>query len=195
MRIIGGKYKGRIFNPGKVFDARPTTDFAKESLFNVLQNQIDFEEVKVLDLFAGTGSMSYEFISRGCTNVTMVELNFKHLQFIKSVLKDLNEVAKVYRSDVFRYLENERGKFDLIFADPPYDHPNFKEVVPLVLRRNLLTETGTFIIEHPKNFDFSKYPELVEVRRYGSVHFSFFKIKKQQKEVATIETTSPDSSD
>jgi len=174
MRIVGGKYKGRMFNPAKNFDARPTTDFAKEGLFNVLQNKIDFEEIKVLDIFAGTGSISYEFLSRGCTNITMVELNFKHIQFIKSVMKELNEVVKVYRSDVFRFLENEKGKYDIIFADPPYDHPNFKEVVPLVLKRNLLTETGIFIMEHPKNFDFSTRPEFIEKRQYGSVHFSFF---------------------
>ena len=168
-----------MFNPGKNFTARPTTDFAKESLFNILQNQYAFEDLKVLDLFSGTGSIGYEFLSRGCTNLTMVELNFKNLQFIKAVIKELNEVAKVYRADVFKYLENEKGKFDLIFADPPYDLPHFADVVPLVLRRNILSENGVFIIEHPKNFDFGKQPEFIEMRRYGSVHFSFFKNKEK----------------
>lgn len=175
MRIIGGKYKGRLFNPSKSFSARPTTDFAKESLFNILQNTLDFETINVLDLFAGTGSISYELLSRGCKNITLIELNFKHVQFIKSVLKELDEVAKVYRADVFKFLEHEKEKYDLIFADPPYDHPRFSEIVPLVLARNLLSENGIFIIEHPKNFDFSKQPQFTELRRYGSVHFSFFK--------------------
>jgi 16S rRNA (guanine(966)-N(2))-methyltransferase RsmD len=164
-----------MFNPGKNFTARPTTDFAKESLFNILQNQYDFEDLKVLDLFSGTGSIGYEFLSRGCTNLTMVELNFKNLQFIKAVIKELNEKAKVYRADVFKFLENEKAKYDLIFADPPYDHPNFAEIVPLVISRNILTENGMFIIEHPKNFNFGHLAGFVEMRKYGSVHFSFFR--------------------
>lgn len=163
-----------MFHPGKNFKARPTTDFAKESLFNILNNQIDFEETKLLDLFAGTGSISYEFISRGCTNLTMIELNFNHIQFIKSVLKEMNEVAKVYRADVFKFLETEKGQYSLIFADPPYDHPRFTEVPELVIRRNLLTPDGLFVMEHPKNFNFSKLPGFKELRKYGSVHFSFF---------------------
>lgn len=164
-----------MFNPGKSFKARPTTDFAKESLFNILNNRIDFEELKVLDLFAGTGSIGYEFLSRGCSKLTMIELNFKHIQFIKSVLKDLDEIAKVYRADVFKYLQNEKGKYDLIFADPPYDLANFEEVPKLVLKKDLLTDDGLFILEHPKNFNFSMLPGFVEIRKYGSVHFSFFK--------------------
>ncbi|MDA3928094.1 MAG: 16S rRNA (guanine(966)-N(2))-methyltransferase RsmD [Prolixibacteraceae bacterium] len=175
MRIVGGKYKGRMFNPGKSFKARPTTDFAKESLFNIFQNRIDFDTIKVLDLFAGTGSISFEFISRGCTELTLIELNFKHIQFIKSTLKELNEVAKVYRADAFKFISSEKGKYDLIFADPPYDHPRFEEVAEMVLKNDLLSEEGLFILEHPKNFSFSKYPEFFELRKYGSVHFSFFK--------------------
>lgn len=174
MRIVGGKYRGRMFNPGKSFKARPTTDFAKESLFNILNNRIDFEETKVLDLFAGTGSIGYEFLSRGCTNLTMIELEFKHIQFIKSVLKELNESAKVYRADVFKFLESEKGKYDLIFADPPYDHPRFKEVPELVLTNKLLAPDGIFVLEHGKEYDFSKLPGFKELRKYGSVHFSFF---------------------
>ena len=174
MRIVGGKYKGRIFNPGKTFKARPTTDLAKESLFNILANKIDFEETKMLDLFAGTGSISYEFISRGCKEVTLVELNFRHVQFIKSVLKELNEVAKVYRADVFKYLAGEKSKFDLIFADPPYNHPRFQEIPVQIIERNLLAENGLLIVEHPKEYDFSKLPGFLELRKYGKVQFSFF---------------------
>lgn len=174
MRIVGGKYKGRMFRPGKSFKARPTTDFAKESLFNILNNKIDFENLKVLDLFAGTGSISYEFISRGTTDITMIELNFKHIQFIKSTLKELNEVCKVYRADVFKFVSAEKSKYDLIFADPPYDMTNFESVVELVLKNDLLTDDGIFVIEHPKNFSFTNLPGFKEQRNYGSVNFSFF---------------------
>lgn len=175
MRIVSGKYRGRMFDPGKSFHARPTTDFAKESLFNILANHVDFEEVKCLDLFAGTGSISYEFISRGCKDITLVELNFKHLQFIKTVLKELNEVARVYRADVFKFLENHRVKYDIVFADPPYDHPRFEEVPVQILRANILKEGGMLILEHSKSFDFSKLPGFFDLRDYGSVHFSFFR--------------------
>jgi len=175
MRIISGKYRGRLFDPGKSFHARPTTDFAKESLFNILANQIDFEEVKCLDLFAGTGSISYELISRGCKEITIIELNFKHLQFIKNVLSELNEIAKVYRADVFKFLENHRVKYDLVFADPPYDHPRLGEVPGLILKADILSEEGILIIEHSKSFNFSKLPGFYDTRVYGSVHFSFFK--------------------
>jgi 16S rRNA (guanine(966)-N(2))-methyltransferase RsmD len=164
-----------MFDPGKSFHARPTTDFAKETLFNILANRIDFEEIKVLDLFAGTGSISYEFISRGCKDITIVELNFKHLQFIKSVLKELDEVAKVYRADVFKFLESHRVKYDLVFADPPYDHPRFAEIPGIILKANILNEEGILIVEHPKNFDFSKLPGFYDTRNSGSVHFSFFR--------------------
>ena len=177
MRIIGGKYRGRIFNPGKSFNARPTTDMAKESLFNILNNTIDFEKIRLLDLFAGTGSISYEFISRGTTDITIVELNFRHIQFIKSVLAELNEVAKVYRADVFKYLKGNKNKFDVIFADPPYNHPEFESIPGKILKANLLSEQGLLILEHPKNFDFSKLPEFSYMRHYGSVHFSFFEMK------------------
>lgn len=179
MRIIGGKYKGRIISPNKNFKARPTTDVAKEGLFNILNNRIDFETLKVLDLFAGTGSISYELISRGAVEVTMVELNFQHLQFIKSVIKDLGEKAKVIRSDAFRFISQCNEKYDLIFADPPYDHPQFDQVVPLVLGKKILSPDGLFIMEHPKEFDFSHYPEYMETRKYGHVHFSFFSNQPQ----------------
>lgn len=163
-----------MFHPGKSFKARPTTDFAKESLFNILNNSVDFESIKVLDLFAGTGSISYEFISRGCTDITMIELNFKHVQFIKKVLGELKEKARVYRADSFKFLENEKGKYDLIFADPPYDHPRLGELPELILNQDLLSADGLAIVEHPREYDFSKVPGFKELRKYGSVHFSFF---------------------
>jgi 16S rRNA (guanine(966)-N(2))-methyltransferase RsmD len=175
MRIVGGKYRGRTFDPGKKFKARPTTDMAKESLFNVLQNSIDFEGIKALDLFSGTGSISYELASRGCTDVTAVEINLAHIQFIKEVIEKLGEKhIRVVKSNVFVFAAHIKEQFDLIFADPPYDHPKFAEVVNLIFRNNLLKPDGMFILEHSGQFDYSKHPNFKELRRYGSVHFSIF---------------------
>ncbi|HKM93577.1 MAG TPA: 16S rRNA (guanine(966)-N(2))-methyltransferase RsmD [Prolixibacteraceae bacterium] len=178
MRIVGGEYRGRYFSPGKSFSARPTTDLAKEGLFNILNNRIDFESISVLDLFSGTGSIGYEFLSRGCTELTMIELDFKHVQFIKKVLKELDEKARVFRTDVFRFVPHENSKYDLIFADPPFDHPRLEEIPQLILDNNLLTDNGILIVEHPGNFNFSKINGFQEIRKYGKVNFSFFTIKK-----------------
>ena len=175
MRIVGGKYRGRVFSPGKTFKARPTTDMAKESLFNVLQNSVDFETIRALDLFSGTGSISYEFASRGCTDVTAVEINPSHLQFIKEVIEKLGEKnIRLVKSNVFVFAKRIKEQFDLIFADPPYDHPNFAEVADLIFRHNLLKPGGLFILEHSGQFDYSKHPNFKELRQYGSVHFSLF---------------------
>ena len=175
MRIVGGKYRGRVFSPGKTFKARPTTDMAKESLFNVLQNSVDFETIRALDLFSGTGSISYEFASRGCTDVTAVEINPSHLQFIKEVIEKLGEKnIRLVKSNVFVFAKRIHEQFDLIFADPPYDHPNFAEVADLIFRNNLLKPGGLFILEHSGQFDYSKHPNFKELRCYGSVHFTLF---------------------
>ena len=175
MRIVGGQYRGRVFDPGKKFKARPTTDMAKESLFNVLQNSIDFESIRALDLFSGTGSISYEFASRGCTDVTAVEINIAHIQFIKEVIEKLGEKhIRVVKSNVFVFAAHIKEQFDLIFADPPYDHPKFADVADLIFRNNLLKPEGLFILEHSGQFDYSSHPNFKELRRYGSVHFSMF---------------------
>jgi len=175
MRIVGGEYRGRIFSPGKTFKARPTTDMAKESLFNVLQNSIDFEAIRALDLFSGTGSISYEFASRGCADVTAVEINPAHIQFIKEVIEKLGEKhIRVVKSNVFVFAARIKEQFDLIFADPPYDHPKFAEVADLIFKNNLLKPGGLFILEHSGQFDYSKHPNFKDLRRYGSVHFSMF---------------------
>jgi 16S rRNA (guanine(966)-N(2))-methyltransferase RsmD len=175
MRIVGGKYKGRIFSPGKSFKARPTTDMAKESLFNVLYNLIDFESIRALDLFAGTGSISYELVSRGCPDVTAVEINASHFQFIKEVIAKLGEKnIRLVKSNVFVFAPHIKEQFDLIFADPPYDHPKFPEVVDLIFKNNLLKPDGIFILEHSDNYDYSMHANFKELRHYGSVHFSFF---------------------
>ena len=175
MRIVGGKYRGRVFSPGKSFKARPTTDMAKESLFNVLQNSVDFEEIRALDLFSGTGSISYEFASRGCTDVTAVEINPAHLQFIKEVIEKLGEKnIRLVKSNVFVFAKRINEQFDLIFADPPYDHPKFAEVADLVFKNNLLNPGGLFILEHSGQFDYSHHPNFKDLRQYGSVHFTMF---------------------
>ncbi len=180
MRIVGGKYRGRVFTPGKTFKARPTTDMAKESLFNVLQNYIDFEGTKTLDLFSGTGSISYEMASRGSDNVTSVEINPAHIQFIKEVIEKLGEKnIRIVKSNAFVFAKRIKEQFDLIFADPPYDHPNFAEVADLIFKNNLLKPGGIFILEHSGQFDYSKHPNFKELRRYGSVHFSLFESEAQ----------------
>lgn len=177
MRIVGGKYRGRIFTPGKSFKARPTTDMAKESLFNVLQNYTDFEQIRALDLFSGTGSISYELTSRGCTDVTAVEINPAHVQFIKEVIEKLDEKhIRLVKSNAFVFAARIKEQFDLIFADPPYDHPKFGEVAELIFTNNLLKSDGIFILEHSSEYDFANHRHFKELRRYGSVHFSIFKI-------------------
>ncbi|MFV0376377.1 MAG: RsmD family RNA methyltransferase [Mangrovibacterium sp.] len=176
MRIVGGKYRGRLFNPGKSFRARPTTDMAKESLFNILQNQIDFEAIRVLDLFSGTGSISFEFASRGCTDITSVEVNFQHHRFIQETIEKLGEKSiRAIKANAFVYGTKTDQRFDLVFADPPYDLKQFAQVPNLVLNGNLLKPGGLFILEHSKNYDFSGRSEFVELRNYGSVHFAFFR--------------------
>ena len=175
MRIVGGKYKGRHFTPKKSFGARPTTDIAKEALFNILVNRIDFEELSVLDLFAGSGSIGYEFISRGAENVSFVEKNYSHVQFIKKVTGELGiENAQIIRDDTFRFLKRYPGKFDIVFADPPYDLKHLSEIPSAVFESGVLKENGLFILEHPKDYNFSNWPSFSELRNYGKVNFSFF---------------------
>ena len=181
MRIVGGINKGRRFDPGKKFKARPTTDMAKESLFNILQNQLDFEELKVLDLFSGTGSISFEFASRGCTDVTAVEVNASHVYFIKETIEKLKETSiRVIKTNAFVYAERMKVQYDLIFADPPYDHRDFEKVPEMIFRNNLLKEDGLFILEHSSSYDFAKHPQFINLRKYGSVNFSFFKNSKDK---------------
>ncbi|MDP4184100.1 MAG: RsmD family RNA methyltransferase [Bacteroidota bacterium] len=175
MRIVGGTLKGRLFNPGKSFSARPTTDIAKESLFNILINQLDFEEIKVLDLFSGTGSISYEFASRGCEQIIAIEQSYKHQLFIRQTIKDLGiHGIQVIKADVFRYLNNCTDQFDLVFADPPFDLKNLDQIPEILFSKDILKPDGIFILEHPANFNFSSLPYFSRERKYGHVHFSFF---------------------
>jgi len=176
LRIISGKYKGRHFKPSKNFKARPTTDFAKENLFNILANYVDFENLNVLDLFAGTGSIGFEFLSRGVCKVTSVEKNIKHLQFLKKISNEL-EVSniKIVKADVFRFLEKTQERYDIIFADPPYQLDGIKKLPSLILQNNLLEEDGILIIEHSRQTHFNNLPSFSELRTYGSVNFSIFR--------------------
>ena len=176
MRVITGKYKGRHFDVPRTFKARPTTDFAKENLFNVLNGYIDWDEQpSALDLFAGTGSITLELLSRGCSQVISVEKDPMHYKFIKGIidyLQDLNAVP--VRGDVFKYLSQCRGRFDIIFADPPYVLKEIPELPDMILDRSLLNPEGVFILEHGRDNDFSQHPRFVEHRAYGSVNFSLF---------------------
>lgn len=177
MRIIGGEFRSRIFNPGKNFKARPTTDFARENLFNILTNRLDFGNTRILDLFSGTGSISFEFASRGCQEITCVEINRTHCAFIGSVIEKLNlrKIIKVVNDDVFRFAGRTKEHFDVIFADPPYELKRLADIPDLIMKGDLLDQQGLFILEHGKQNDFTKHPDFSEIRVYGSVHFSFFK--------------------
>lgn len=178
MRIVGGKYKRRRFDVPKSFNARPTTDFAKENLFNVLQNMIDLDNTAALDLFAGTGGITLELISRGCARVVSVEQRREHASFIRSTVTALGEEAhiKVLQADVFRYLRQESStpEFDFIFADPPYKLEEIALLPDLILASGRLKPEALVVIEHPRTYDFSEHPHFLQHREYGSVNFSFF---------------------
>ena len=176
MRIITGKYKGRHFDIPRSFKARPTTDFAKENIFNVLTGYIDLEGTEALDLFSGTGSITLELLSRGCAHVTSIELDRDHHRFICECLKKLNtEDCLPLRADTFRFIKSCRQQFDFIFADPPYALKELPQIPDLIFERQLLKEDGLFVFEHGKDNDFSQHPHFVEHRQYGSVNFSIFK--------------------
>lgn len=176
MRIISGRYRGRTIQPPRNLRARPTTDFAKENLFNVLVNIVDFEELDVLDLFSGTGSISYEFASRDARSVTSVELNSVHHNFIRQTARELGfDNFYAVKANAFLYLKSCAKQFDLIFSDAPYDLEGSEEVVKLVFERELLREGGILIFEHSKDKDFSQHENFWQLRSYGSVQFSFFK--------------------
>ena len=182
MRIITGKYKGRHFDIPRTFKARPTTDFAKENIFNVLIQYVDFDGAEALDLFSGTGSITLELLSRGCSRVVSVELDRDHHRFIQDCLKKLTAnsqelTANVIpiRGDVFRFIKSCKQQFDFIFADPPYALKELPTLPDLVIDRSLLKPDGLFVLEHGKDYDFSQHPHFLEHRQYGSVNFSLFR--------------------
>ena len=175
MRIITGRYKGRHFDIPRTFKARPTTDFAKENIFNVLTQYVDFDGATALDLFSGTGSISLELLSRGCLQVVSVEMDRDHHRFIQDCLKKLDTKACIpIRGDVFRFLKSCKQQYDFIFADPPYALKELPEIPDLVIGRQLLKDGGIFVFEHGKDYDFSNHPHFLEHRSYGSVNFSLF---------------------
>ncbi len=175
MRIIGGTFKRRFIYPPKNLPVRPTTDLARESLFNILNNTVYWEGQKVLDLFSGTGAVSYEFLSRGCESVLAVDSNYQCTSFIKKTAGEFKmNNLKVMRTDVFRFLKSAKIKFDIIFADPPYSLEEIALLPDMIFDNNLLNPEGIFVLEHPISFDFSEHSHFKEHRKYGKVNFSFF---------------------
>jgi 16S rRNA (guanine966-N2)-methyltransferase len=176
LRIIGGRYRGRRINPPSNFKARPTTDFAREGLFNILNNRFDFESIVVLDLFSGTGSISYEFASRGAQAVHLVDKDPVHIMGIRKILKELSlENVKPIHIDVRAYLKTCSSRYDIVFADPPYDLKWLKELPDLVIQSHVINDEGLFILEHPRELSFDGHNLFFEHRNYGGVNFSFFK--------------------
>ncbi len=181
MRIISGKYGRRRFDVPTSITARPTTDMARENLFNVLAGVIDLEGLTVLDLFAGTGAMSFEFLSRGAAHVTAVEKARVQADFIKRVQGQLGDPnLTLVRGDVFKFVSSCRQSYDVIFADPPYDMPRFADVPRLVLDSPLVHDGTLFIMEHPREHDFSALPHFAQQRVYGKVNFSLFEINNSR---------------
>ncbi|MCK9421202.1 MAG: RsmD family RNA methyltransferase [Bacteroidales bacterium] len=176
MRIVSGIYRGRRLQPPANLPVRPTTDFAKEGLFNVLSNIVDFESLSILDLFTGTGSISFEFLSRGAKEVTAVDANHRCIDFLKKSAAEFGITnLQAVKSNAFVFLKHMVAKYDLIFADPPYDLVGITEIPDFVLDSGLLDNDGLFIMEHSARYQFEKHPSFFQTRAYGSVNFSFFK--------------------
>lgn len=175
MRIIAGTLKGRRLNPPANLPVRPTTDMAREGLFNILNNYVDYEDCTVMDLFAGTGAMSVEFISRGAREVTSVDINNACAEYIKSEAQRLElRNLRVVRADVFDLLKRANRKFDIVFADPPYAIEGLQTLPDLVFEHQLLNDDGIFILEHPREYTFEEHPHFWQHRNYGKVNFTFF---------------------
>lgn len=174
MRIIGGSHKGQTIKVPKDLNLRPTTDFAKEGLFNILSNRYDLSEMEILDLFSGTGHISLEFASRGSKHIISVDKNFKCSGFLRAISKEMKFDINAVKADVFDFLKNASATFDLIFADPPYDLKEIPEIHRLVFEKNLLKENGVLIIEHGPRTKLDELEGFQHLRKYGNVNFSFF---------------------
>ncbi len=182
MRIISGTHKGRTIHTPKFFKDRPTTDFAKEGLFSILSNWYDFEDIRVLDLFAGTGSITMEFASRGVRDITLVDKNGRYLAFIRQQLEQLFPEGynfNLIKDDVLKFIQERTLAYDIIFADPPYDLPQLEQLPDLILNNPTVPDDAVVIVEHSKAQDFSNHPYFFDHRNYGSVHFSFFTKEKE----------------
>lgn len=183
MRIISGKFKGRHFTPPSNITARPTTDFAKESLFNLINNEMDIEGITALDLFAGTGSISCELVSRGAARVTAVEMAATQLAYIHKLTSMLGVTnIRAVKQEVFRFLDSTSAQYDLIFADPPYQMPEIGLLPDKIINNNHLKADGLLVIEHGKATSFADHPCFREERKYGNVHFSFFRATAEREE-------------
>lgn len=188
MRIIRGKYGRRRFDVPTNITARPTTDFARENIFNVIENLTDIEGARCLDLFAGTGAVSFEFLSRGAAQVTAVEKSSTQARFIEKVAAMLGDKnLRLLRTDALRYIKDAAMPFDIVFADPPYDLPGFGEIPGAVLGSALLKPGSLFVMEHSKAFDFSALPHFLQHRAYGSVNFSIFEVPTEGEDTETEE--------
>lgn len=175
MRIIGGTHKGRRYSVPSAFNSRPTTDMARESLMNVLLNKFYFEESAAIDLFAGTGGVSFEFASRGMKSILSVENNFKVFQYLNRQKHDFEfEQMKILKKDAFKFLMGSVSKADIIFADPPFDLKGIEMLPNLIIENNWLNKDGCFILEHSRNHNFDQHPLFSNIKQYGAVHFSFF---------------------
>ncbi|MDD2594994.1 MAG: RsmD family RNA methyltransferase [Bacteroidales bacterium] len=178
MRIIGGLLRGKNITPPINYKARPTTDFAKEGLFNTLANEVDFSQISVLDLFAGTGSISYEFASRGCEDIIAVEMNPANFAFIKKTAAALGlKTLQVVHHNVFDFIEICTRQFDMIFADPPYGIDGLGTIPDKIFAKQLVKKEGYLILEHPSTYSFTDHTYFVKEKKYGNVHFSYFKNK------------------
>ena len=178
MRIISGIYRGKKLIAPKSLPVRPTTDFAKEGLFNMLNKRIDFEGIAVLDLFAGTGNISLEFASRGAQLITSVDADRGCINYIRKTAEELNcNCIRPLRGDVFSFVQKNFGQFDVIFADPPYGLKGSEILPTIILNGTLLNEKGLLIFEHPKELNFDNHPNLILNRKFGNVNFSFFEHK------------------
>lgn len=178
MRIIGGAFKGYRFTPpAKKWPTRPTTDISKEALYNILENQIDFEEIKFLDLFGGTGNHCYECISRGCRDASYVDKFPGCVEFVRSMAQklDIESYLRIYKMNVFKFIKTCDEQFDYIFAGPPYPLKTIADIPDLILEADMLRPDGLLVLEHNPNVDVSRHPQLVDQRKYGQTIFSFFK--------------------
>lgn len=189
MRIISGKYKGRRITAPKNLPVRPTTDMSKEALFNVLNNHFDFSGLKVLDLFAGTGNISYEFGSRGCDNITCIDGDMGCVNFIKKTAKEFDLNITAIKNDVFKFLEKHKGSYDIIFADPPYGiaQKDFEKLIEIVFENELLDEEGMMIMEHSKHTKLNHMMHFSFQKNYGGSVFSFFEFEVDDEEVESEE--------
>ncbi len=176
MRIVGGTFGGRRFSPPAKIPARPTTEVAKEGLFNMLNNMIDFEGIKTLDIFGGTGSISYELASRGAADLTLIERDLTTIEFIKKTVKELGieDIIHVIRGEVFKFMKQSTDQYNFIFAGPPYALQNIDEIPQLVFEKNMLLPGGIFVLEHTPRNDYQKHPNFTRLKNYGTTVFTFF---------------------